>query len=130
MACTIGNELLEIGYAVKFMTTNDLLTQIKSTYNRESEQSEVDLLNKIKHVEILILDDFGAEKTTEWVDQKLFEIVNDRYVEGKITIYTSNYTPNELTCDRRIRDRIIGTSYMVVFPEVSVRKIKGGIMNG
>jgi DNA replication protein DnaC len=43
------------------------------------------------HADLLVLDDLGAEKTSEWVEETLNLIVNTRYNERRITIFTSNY---------------------------------------
>ena len=52
-----------------------------------------------------MLDDFGAERTTEWVAEQLFAIINHRYNEQLSTVITSNYDTDELICRMSIIDR-------------------------
>lgn len=79
---------------IKFATYDEVLGQIKATYtNAESEQ---DVISRYSSVAFLCLDDFGKTKPTEWNMANLFQIVNNRYNNGKPTIYTTQYTGKEL----------------------------------
>lgn len=92
--------LLEAGYSTLFLSVPKLLTKIKETYNNGSKFSENDLLDFVAMVDVLILDDLGAEYTNNknqsdnWVWTKLFEVVDGR--AGKSTIYTTNLGSTEL----------------------------------
>jgi len=76
-----------------FYDTRDLLRVIRSTYSPESgpRTTESDVLRPVIDADLLVLDDLGAEKTSEWVDETLNYIVNGRYSERRLTIFTSNY---------------------------------------
>lgn len=74
-----------------FYDTRDLLKLIRSTYNREVRATEIDVLRPVMESDVLVLDDIGAEKTSEWVEETLNLIVNTRYSERRTTIFTSNY---------------------------------------
>lgn len=74
-----------------FYDTRDLLKLIKSTYDREVRTTEVQVLRPVIDADLLVLDDLGAEKTSEWVEETLNLIVNSRYNDRRITIFTSNY---------------------------------------
>ena len=77
-----------------FYDTRDLLKMIRSTYDRVNQTQEMDVLRPVIEADLLVLDDLGAEKTSEWVDETLNLIVNSRYSEKKTTIFTSNYDDN------------------------------------
>jgi DNA replication protein DnaC len=74
-----------------FYDTRDLLKVIRSTYNAVVKTTELDVLRPVMEADLLVLDDLGAEKTSEWVEETLNLIVNTRYNERRTTIFTSNY---------------------------------------
>ena len=74
-----------------FYDTRDLLRVIRSTYDPSTRTTELDILRPVMTAELLVLDDLGAEKTSEWVDETMNLIVNTRYNERRPTIFTSNY---------------------------------------
>lgn len=77
-----------------FISVPKLLTKFRTTYNKSTDYSEGDLIEMLNRVDVLVLDDLGAEKSTEWAWEKLFEIIDSR--QGLHTIYTSNYVPDDL----------------------------------
>jgi DNA replication protein DnaC len=74
-----------------FYDTRELLRVIRSTYDPSTRTTEVQVLRPVMQADILVLDDLGAEKTSEWVDETMNLIVNTRYNERRLTIFTSNY---------------------------------------
>lgn len=74
-----------------FYDTRDLLRLIRSTYNAATHTTELDILRPVMTADLLVLDDLGAEKTSEWVEETMNLIVNSRYNERRPTIFTSNY---------------------------------------
>ena len=92
-----------------FYDTRDLLRVIRSTYNPLVRTAEMDILRPVMEAELLVLDDMGAEKTSEWVEETMNLIVNTRYNERRHTIFTSNYedTPDESERHREsLKERI------------------------
>jgi DNA replication protein DnaC len=78
-----------------FYDTRDLLRVIRETYDPVARQSERDVLRPVMDAELLVLDDLGAERTTDWVDEMLNLIVNTRYNERRLTLFTSNYRDSD-----------------------------------
>lgn len=74
-----------------FYDTRDLLRVIRSTYDPSTRTTELEILRPVMNADILVLDDLGAEKTSEWVEETMNLIVNTRYNERRLTIFTSNY---------------------------------------
>ena len=107
---------------VKFITAADILTAIKSTWNNSEAMTEEELLYKLTTVDLLVIDDFGMEKVNDWVNEKIFQIVNDRYSNKKPMILTSNLSIEECKYDERIWNRLMECSIPLHFPEYSVRK--------
>jgi DNA replication protein DnaC len=83
--------ILEKGVHGLFYDVRDLLRVIRSTYNPVVRTAEMDVLRPVMEAELLVLDDLGAEKTTEWVEETMNLIVNTRYNERRPTIFTTNY---------------------------------------
>lgn len=130
LAIGIGNALMErYGETVKFCTTTTLIQEIKATFNSK-ENTHSAYLEAVKNVPVLILDDIGTEKLTEWVNETFYAIINDRMLNKLITIYTSNCTIDELNHDSRIKSRIQGTTYPVKCPEEDIRvRLKKNVNN-
>ncbi len=74
-----------------FYDIRELLRVIRSTYDPSIRTTELDVLRPVMSADLLVLDDLGAEKTSEWVEETLNLIVNTRYNERRLTIFTSNY---------------------------------------
>lgn len=82
-----------------FYDTRDLLKVIRSTYDPVNRTQEMDILRPVIEADLLVLDDLGAEKTSEWVEETLNLIVNARYSEKRTTLFTSNYDDNPDSTD-------------------------------
>lgn len=126
LAASVGNAIIKTYLkSVRFITTSNLLNSIKSTF--ENSSSFVDtyttLINDFKNIDILIIDDIGSERASEWVDEMFYNIINDRMTSKKVTIFTSNYSIEELPVDKRISNRIMKMAVPIAFPEESVRSI-------
>jgi DNA replication protein DnaC len=99
-----------------FYDTRDLLRMIRSTYDQTNQVAESDVLRPVIEADMLVLDDLGAEKTSEWVEETLNLIVNARYSARRTTVFTSNYEekgddtsdPDSLLCriGYRMRSRL------------------------
>ena len=74
-----------------FYDVRELLRLIRSTYNPVIRTAEMDILRPVMTTEVLLLDDLGAEKPSEWVEETMNLIVNTRYNERRITIFTTNF---------------------------------------
>lgn len=125
MAISIANELIyEKKIQVKFATSLQILNEIKASWDKQDrEYSESKLLDFLCTSEILIIDDFGTEQSKDWVGERFYQIINSRYVDKKITIFTSNSRLDLLKYDDRITNRIKERTFQIPFPEESVRDI-------
>jgi len=84
-----------------FYDFRDLIREIQSTFTPESVISESDVLTPVFQSEVLVLDELGAKRTTAWVEETIFYIINHRYNHKKLTIFTSNYLDTEEEEDQR-----------------------------
>lgn len=78
-----------------FITVPELLLEIRQSYNNPNIQ-ESDIVDKYSDVQLLVLDDLGAEKTTEWSESTLYIIIDRRNRNERWTIVTSNLTLPEI----------------------------------
>ena len=108
-AAILKQVILTRGARGLFYDTRDLLKVIRGTYNAVVKTTELEVLRPVMEADILVLDDLGAEKTSEWVEETLNLIVNTRYNERRATIFTSNYPdlpPDSATDVISLHDRI------------------------
>lgn len=118
LSCCILNELTKryVG-SVKFVNALDFLEMTKKGYR--GEENEVQSLYDAK---VLVIDDIGVQMSKEWVETVFYRLINDRYVNRKPTIYTSNIPIGRLKMDERITDRIESTTFIINLPEESIRR--------
>jgi DNA replication protein DnaC len=98
LAVSVVRALIDREYTGIFASVPDLLTKIKATYNRRSDVSEDDVLEALRTVDVLVLDDIGAEYSgnadESWAESKIFEVMNAR--QGMATVYTTNLNGEQL----------------------------------
>jgi DNA replication protein DnaC len=95
-----------------FRAFPELLKEIQMSYSPISESSELSLLSPVLETEVLVLDELGAQTPSTWVKDTVSYILNNRYSENKVTIFTTNYLDHDEPMDTRkgvfysLRDRI------------------------
>ncbi len=105
LAAAIGNERLQRGEMVMFITVPDLLDHLRSAYAPSAEATYDETFERIRNAPMLILDDLGAESPSQWAREKLFQLLNHRYSHRLSTIITTNVDLD--TLDPRIRSRLL-----------------------
>jgi DNA replication protein DnaC len=105
LAVAIAKQLLEAGYTVLVMTVPDIMDRLRSTFSPSTEQTFDEMFTQMKEVEVLVLDDFGAEQGSDWVKEKVFQLFNHRYNKSLPTIVTSNNIDLE-GIDHRVYSRL------------------------
>jgi DNA replication protein DnaC len=90
LAVAILKEAVRSGGRGFFYETRELLKLVRDSYASDGEISEMDVLRPVLDADLLVLDDLGAEKTSEWVQETLGLVVNTRYSEQRATIFTTN----------------------------------------
>ncbi|MBI4455939.1 MAG: ATP-binding protein [Acidobacteria bacterium] len=78
-----------------FYDFRDLLREIQHSWNPVSQSSEIEVLRPVLEIDVLVLDELGANKPTTWVQDTMTHIINSRYNEKKVTIFTSNFPDRE-----------------------------------
>lgn len=103
--------LIARGIPCLFYDFRDLLKEIQDSYNSVSQTTELRVLEPVYDAEVLVLDELGASKPTDWVRDTMTQIINTRYNDRKLTIFTSNYldepaNPNEESLTDRVGVRL------------------------
>ncbi len=83
--------ILEKGDGGLFYDFRDLLREIQGSWNSVSQSSELEVLRPVLEARVLVLDELGSNKPTDWVRETVAYIINCRYNDKKLTIFTSNY---------------------------------------
>ncbi len=84
--------LSERGATGLFVDYRDLLKQVQNSYNRNVSATELEILAPVFHAEVLVLDELGASKPTDWVWDTVAHILSTRYNDCRTTIITTNYS--------------------------------------
>lgn len=124
LAAAVHNHIRKQGKVVVFVSMPDLLNKIKATFNKGNGETEQQILKALNTCDLLIIDDIGAEKTSEWVQEIIFLIIDNRYRRKKPVMATSNLEPKDLAnrIGTRSYDRIIEMSQPVENKATSYRR--------
>jgi DNA replication protein DnaC len=90
LAMLVSKAALEAGRSVAIYSMPRLLSDIKETYEDRSERSYMQLFERLVGVDLLHIDDLGAEKRTDWVLEQLYSIINERWQEQRSIVVTTN----------------------------------------
>lgn len=103
LAAAILRGLIEKGIPCLFYEFGALLKEIQESYSQVSQTSELKLLAPVFETEVLVLDELGATKPTDWVRDTMMQIINTRYNDRKLTIFTTNYKDER----RGLKDEVL-----------------------
>jgi DNA replication protein DnaC len=103
LAAAIANFAVEMGVPTLFLTVPDLLDMLRFSYDSEDTTFE-ERFTEIRNASLLVLDDFGTQNATGWAQEKLFQIINYRYINKLPLVLTTNLSIDEI--DARVRSRL------------------------
>ena len=103
LAAAIANAAVNSGTPTLFITVPDLLDSLRFAY-ADPETTFEARFEEIRNSNLLILDDFGTQNATPWAQEKLFQIINYRYINKLPTVITTNLMLDEI--EGRIRSRL------------------------
>ena len=105
LAAAAANDLSHQGYPVFFAFVPDLLDQLRGSYTSDSGINYDEIFDLVKNVPILVLDDLGTQSSTPWAEEKLFQIINHRYLCSLPTVITSSIPIERI--DGRLQSRLL-----------------------
>jgi DNA replication protein DnaC len=104
LAAAIANEAVNRNTPTLFITPSDLLDRLRAGYG-SSEEGFEERFEEIRNVSLLVIDDFGTQNATSWGQEKLFQLLNYRYINRLPTVITTNLILDEI--ESRIRSRLM-----------------------
>lgn len=124
LSCILLNEVtMRHMTPARFITVYDYLNTVTESWKDKTGDTSA-RLRDIETAKLLILDDIGAQDPNKLVNDSLFKLIDRRYSNMLVTIFTSNKKINDLGLDDRIISRIEEKSILVSLPEVSIRQRK------
>jgi DNA replication protein DnaC len=117
--------------SARFVDETDLLRNLQYSYGPDSQATEENLLRPLRHSELLVWDDLGTGRPTEWVRETIHTIINYRYTNERLTIFSSNLklpdNPREESLAREptLSDRIGERLYSRILEMCEIVKIRG-----
>ena len=105
LAMLVSRAALDAGRSVAIYSLPRLLAEIRGTFETDSEGSYIDVIDRLAAVDLLHLDDVGAERSNDWVLEQLYTIVNARYEDERSIVITTNLERDELV--EQIRERTV-----------------------
>ena len=113
LAAAIANEASALGVPVLFLTVPDLLDTLRQAFDSETITFD-ERFEQIQTATLLVLDDLGTQNATEWAKEKLFQLLDFRYVNKLPTVLTTNLALDEI--DGRIRSRLQDSGIVTSIP--------------
>ena len=105
MAAAIANQLYENGKDVVFFTVPDLLDVLRQSFDPQQNTRFDKRFHDIQNASILVLDDFRLASATPWAKEKLFQLIDYRYLAKMPTVITTSETMDEM--DARVATRLM-----------------------
>ena len=126
LAVAIVRGLIEKGFAGVFSEFGALLKEIQDSYNPISKSSEFKVLAPIYQTEVLVLDELGATVPTDWVRDTMYQIINKRYNDNKLTIFTTNYSDERRSDKEQVLEDRIGARLRSRLYEMCTKVVMDG----
>lgn len=111
LAAAVANQAVELEVPTLFLTVPDLLDWLRFAYGNP-EQTMESRFEEIRNIDLLVLDDLGTQNATPWAKEKLYQIINHRYINRLPTIITTNQSMAEI--DGRISSRLHDPSLVTI----------------
>ena len=109
LAAAIANAAVQRGIPTLFITVPDLLDSLRFAYGNPETTFEA-RFEEIRNADLLVMDDFGTQNATGWAQEKLFQIINYRYINNLPTVITTNLILDEI--ESRIRSRLQDSDFV------------------
>ena len=118
LAAAIANQAILRGVPTLFLTVPDLLDWLRFSYD-SPETSYEERFEEIRNIDLLVMDDFGTHNATSWAQEKLFQILNHRYLKQLPLVMTTNvdFRMIEGRIRSRLEDRSLVNRLMIKAPD-------------
>ena len=118
LAAAIAHEVVSMGIETLFLTVPDLLDWLRTSYSSDETNYET-RFEEIRNIRFLVLDDLGTQNATPWAKEKLFQIINHRYIQRLPTLITTNLPLSQIDerISSRLRDRQLVITIQIDAPD-------------
>lgn len=141
----LGKLAVALGYRVWFVNVPQLFHWLRQTYDPKGKRThtgwdrehnravrrehEATLLEDLTEMDVLILDDLGAERPTDWVRERLYLVINQRWQTQRITLMTSNESLDQLetAIGARTLSRLVGDAVLLILNGADYRQPIGAV---
>ncbi|MQC47904.1 MAG: AAA family ATPase [Chloroflexi bacterium] len=125
LAAAIANERLTAGDRVAFANVADLLDELRAAFAPDAPRRYEQVFRALVEAPVLVLDDLGAQKSSPWAEEKLYQLLNHRHLARLHTVVTTNKKLSELETRiaSRLADREVSEVYEITAPDF--RTLKG-----
>lgn len=125
LAVAVLKDVIARGYTGIYWNVPELFLELRRLMAEKAELTEADLFDEALRADLVVLDDLGAERTSEYVLDRLYVMINGRYQNDRATIITTNRSPDELRgqIGPRIVSRICEMCAEMEFPEGDYRRM-------
>ena len=113
LAAAIANYRLRAGHQVEFQIVPEFLDHLRFTFSPESKVTYDGLFERVKKAPLLVLDDLGAQTSTLWAQEKLYQVINYRYNARLATVITTALTLEDI--EDRLSSRMMDSQLSMVF---------------
>ena len=122
LASCICNELMSTrAIRTRFVNASDLIDIVQSADKNSPEEYKRDPLKLLQECKFLVIDDLGQRKDSEWLEDILYKLLDERMRNGRLTVVTSNMSIDSLPFDDRIADRLTAMCLPLHLPEIRIR---------
>lgn len=124
LAVGLAKIAVALGYTALFVNVPEWLQSLLDSYGQGSSETERTWMDNLRNVDVLVLDDLGAEKPSDWMRERLYLVVNHRTVTRRVNIVTSNQSLDELETGvgERIMDRLYADALVFALRGASFRR--------
>ncbi|HYM61736.1 MAG TPA: AFG1/ZapE family ATPase [Thermoanaerobaculia bacterium] len=116
-ACGVGKTHLAVAALVEIINSNkpgrllfcnfqDLIQEIQASFDSDEVPSKSEILRPLLEADLLVLDELGSQKPTQFVQDTLYYVINTRYNDTRTTIFTTNYFDEAADREQRLQERI------------------------
>lgn len=111
LLAAIATELMRQRIGALYVVVPDLLIKLRATFDRGTDETFRERLDRIATCDVLLLDDLGAERSTNWVNEQLYTLINERYLARRPLVVASNLSPEAIggRIGSRLGDRRLTT---------------------
>ncbi len=135
LAAAIANKVLASGGKVFFAVVPDLLDHLRTSFAPGNESTYDETFDEVRSADLLILDDLGAQKSSPWAEEKLYQIVNYRTLMQLPTVVTTDVTPEGMRSAypriaARVLDPLSGNKVEILAPHYTLGRASGPLGGG